>query len=182
MSSKYKFRDQDSLYFITCTVVYWMDVFVRNEYKEIFLDGIKYCQNKKGLEVYGWCIMTSHIHLIIGSKGDKMEDIMQSLKTYTSRLIKEAVKCNNMESRKEWMLWMMERAGKQNRHNGKWQFWIEGNHPVELFDNNIMQQKLDYIHNNPVEAGFVEKAEDWKWSSAGDYAGRKGLIDILYIG
>ncbi|MBX9852075.1 MAG: hypothetical protein K2X86_09985 [Cytophagaceae bacterium] len=76
---------------------------------------------------------------------------------------------------------MMERSGKLNKHNGNFQFWREGNHPIELFDNKTMQQKLDYIHDNPVEAGFVEKPEDWLWSSARDYVGGKGLLEILYI-
>jgi putative transposase len=181
MSSKYKFRDQAKLYFVTCTVVYWLDPFIRNEYRNVLLDGIKYCQKKKGLEIYGWCLMTSHLHMIIGSQGEKMDNIMQSFKTNTSRKIKEMLKGSKDESRKEWMLWMMERSGKLNKHNGSFQFWQEGNHPIELFDNKIMQQKLDYVHDNPVEAGFVEKPEDWLWSSARDYAGSKGLLDILYI-
>lgn len=181
MSRKYKFRDQGSLYFVTFSVVYWLDVFIRNEYKNILLDGIKYCQHNKGLEVYAWCIMTSHVHMIIGTNGENLEDIMQGVKTHTSRELKDAIKNNTQESRKEWLLWMMERAGKQNKHNGKFQFWQEGNHPIELYDNSIMEQKLNYTHDNPVEAGFVENPEDWLWSSARDYAGRKGLLDLLLI-
>jgi putative transposase len=75
---------------------------------------------------------------------------------------------------------MMERAGKLNKHNGAFQFWQEGSHPIELFDNTIMQQKLEYVHNNPVEAGFVEKPDEWLWS-ARDYCGVKGLLDIKFI-
>jgi putative transposase len=181
MSSKYKFRDQDKLYFVSFAVVYWLDAFIRNEYREIILSSLKYCQKEKGLEVYGWCIMTSHVHMIIGTHGKNMSDIMRDLKSATSISLKKAIKKNMQESRREWLIWMMERAGKMNSNNNGFQFWDQDNHPIELFDNEIMQQKLDYIHNNPVEAGFVEKAEDWLWSSARDYAGGKGLLEIKFI-
>ena len=77
MSIKYKFRNQEQLYFISFAVVYWIDLFIRNEYKDILLDSWKYCQANKGMELYAWCIMTSHVHLIIGSHRDKLENIMR---------------------------------------------------------------------------------------------------------
>lgn len=181
MSSKYKFKDQDRLYFISFSVVYWLDIFIRNEYREILLDSIRYNQENKGLEVYSWCIMTSHVHMIIGSHGQKMETIMQGMKSVTSRDLKQAIVNNEKESRREWLIEMMEYAGKQNNYNGKFQLWQEGNHPIELSNNKIMDQKLDYIHNNPVKAGFVSLPEDYLYSSARDYAGEKGLLEIMFI-
>ena len=133
MSVKYKFRDQEELYFVSFAVVYWIDVFIRNEYKEVLLDSLRFCQREKGLEVYAWCIMSSHIHLIIGTKQAKLQDIMRDFKSHTSRTLKKAIKENASESRREWMLWMMERAGKQNGNNKDFQFW----QPAWLnFDNN----------------------------------------------
>ena len=79
------------------------------------------------------------------------------------------------------MLWMFERAGKYNSNNRDWQLWQQNNNPIELFDNAIMQQKLDYLHNNPVQAGFVSSPIDWIYSSARDYAGEKGLIEIILL-
>ena len=137
------------LYFVSFSVVYWLDVFIRDEYREIMIESLRYNQANKGLEIYSWCLMTSHAHLIIGSSGEKMEVILQGLKSVTSRKIKEAISCNSGESRREWLLWMMERAGKLNKHNGSFQFWQEGNHPIELYDNKIMKQKLEYVHKNP---------------------------------
>ncbi|RYF09246.1 MAG: transposase, partial [Flavobacteriales bacterium] len=84
MSTKYKIRDQEQLYFISFAVVYWLDVFVRNEYREVLLDSLGYCQRNKGLEIYGWCIMTSHVHLIIGTTDKRMEDILRDFKSHTS--------------------------------------------------------------------------------------------------
>lgn len=144
MSSKYKFRDQEKLYFVTSTIVDWVDLFIRNEYREVLLDQIKYNQNNKGLEVYAWCFMTSHIHMIIGTTGEKMEVILQGLKSITSRKLREAITNNTQECRREWLLEKFNRAGSLNKHNGGFQFWQEGNHPIELSNNDILNQKLDY--------------------------------------
>jgi REP element-mobilizing transposase RayT len=181
MSIRYKFNDQNQIYFVSFAVVYWIDVFIRNEYKEIVLDSLRYCQKEKGLEVYAWCIMSSHVHLIIGTHQEKLENIMRDFKSHTSRTLKKAIKENSIESRKEWMLWLMERAGKKNSNNIAFQFWQQDNHPIALWDNHMFQQKLNYIHNNPIEAGFVFKAEDYLYSSAADYAGIKGLLDIKLV-
>ena len=181
MSRKYKFRDPESLYFISFATVYWIDVFIRNEYKNILLESWKYCQKEKGLDIYAWIIMTSHVHMIIGSKTNKLENIVRDMKSYTSGQLKESITNNIHESRREWILWMMERAGTKNSNNSKFQFWQQHNKPIELFDNKIMEQKLDYLHNNPVVEGIVEKPEDYILSSARDYAGIKGFLDIALI-
>ncbi|MCZ4222513.1 REP-associated tyrosine transposase [Pedobacter rhodius] len=176
MSVKYKIRDQTKLYFISFAVVYWLDVFIRNEYKDILVDNLKYCQEKKGLEIYAWCIMTSHIHLIIGSSGEKMEDIIRDFKGFTSKCLKKAIAENPVESRKEWLLWMMQRAGSKNSNNESFQFWQQDNHAIELWDNYMMEQKLDYLHNNPVISGIVDEPMHYLYSSARDYSGFKGQL------
>jgi len=68
MSNKYKFNNPDELYFVSFALVYWIDLFIRNEYKDILLDSWKYCMDKKRLQIFGWCIMTSHVHMIIDMK------------------------------------------------------------------------------------------------------------------
>ena len=181
MSRNYKFRDQQKLYFVSFATVNWIDVFVRRQYKDILVDSLKFCQQHKGLVLYAWCIMSSHVHLIIGTTGEKMEDIMRDLKRHTAKAILKAISDNPQESRREWMLWMFGRAGERNSNNDKFQFWQQHNNPIELFNNDVMQQKLDYLHANPVEAGFVNEPWEFLYSSANDYSGGKGLIDILYI-
>jgi len=181
MSTKYKFRDQDKRYFVSFSVVNWIDLFIRNEYKNIILDSWKHCQKYKGLEIYGWCIMSSHIHMIIGTRGEKLENIMRDMKKHTSTALKHAIKAHPAESRREWMLWTMGWAGKKNGQNVEFQLWQQDNHPIELFDAKILHQKVGYIHNNPVEAGIVESPEDYLYSSARDYYGLQGLINILLI-
>ena len=170
------------LYFVTFTVIYWIDIFIRDEYRQIIYDSIKYCQNHKGLEVYVYCIITSHIHMIIGTETGVLSDIVRDFKSYTSRHIRKKIESNSVESRKEWILKMMQDAGKKNERNNDFQFWQQHNHPIELDNSEIAKQRLNYIHKNPVELGLVDKEEEWVHSSAGDYYGiRKGEIDLIFI-
>ncbi|HVS90706.1 MAG TPA: transposase [Mucilaginibacter sp.] len=134
MSTKYKFRDQQQLYFISFAVVGWIDLFIRNEYKQIMLDSWRYCQANKGLEIYGWCIMTSHIHMIIGTHGESLENIMRGMKKHTSLQLKQCVREHPAESRREWMLALMQEAGKQNSQNTGFQLWQQDNHTIALYD------------------------------------------------
>ena len=118
MSRKYKFLDQDKLYFITFAVVYWIDLFIRNAYKDILIDSWKHCITHKGMELYAYCIMTSHAHMIIGSQSNKMEDIVRDMKRHTSLQLKDAIRAQHSESRREWILWMMEKATIQISNYG----------------------------------------------------------------
>jgi REP element-mobilizing transposase RayT len=180
MSRKYKFHDNDKLYFISFATVHWIDVFVREEYMQILIESWKHCQREKGLQIYGWCIMPSHIHMIIGSKKEMLEDIVRDIKKHTSLKFKESIKNNHFESRKEWIMWMMERAGRKNSNNSDWQFWQQHNKPLEIKDQEMFNKTLDYIHQNPVLADFVNKPEDWKYTSARDFFGMKGLVELSY--
>jgi putative transposase len=110
-----------------------------------------------------------------------MEAILRDFKSYTSGKIKKLIKDHPQESRREWMLWLKERAGTKNSNNKDFQFWQQHNKPIELYDNQITQQKLDYIHANPVEAGFVSRPEDYVYSSARNYCGEQGALDVLIL-
>lgn len=104
------------------------------------------------------------------------------IKRHTSEQLHQLIKRNSKESRREWLLQMMEKAGKENSNNCGFQLWQQHNHPILLANQQMMHQKLNCIHNNPVETAFVEKPEDWLYSSAKDYCtGKKGMIDILLI-
>ncbi len=181
MSRNYKFHDQEMPYFISFATVYWLDVFIRPYYKNILVDSMNYCVKEKGLIVYAWVIMTSHVHMIIGTKKEKMQDIVRDLKKYTSKAIINAIQDNPKESRKEWMVRMFEKAGTKNSNNKKYQFWQQHNHPIELSDNKLIDQKLDYLHDNPIKEGFVNEAHEYKYSSAIDYSGGRGMVDVELI-
>jgi len=181
MSRKYKIRDQDSFYFISCSTVKWVDLFTRDVYREVIIESLSYCQQKKGLIVSAWCIMPNHIHLIIGTQGQPIQDILRDFKSYTSRRIKEVIADHPKESRREWLMAIFTGSCSLNKHDHGWQFWQQGSHPIELWDNYMLEQKLDYLHNNPVAGGWVFRPEDYVWSSARDYSGEKGMLDIYLI-
>lgn len=182
MSEKYKIRDQEKIYFITFAVEQWVDVFTRNEYKDILLENLRYCQREKGLEVYAWCIMTNHVHMAIGSDGrNKIEEIVRDFKKYTSVVLSKEIDVNQKESRRDWILSIFREAAAKSKKHQKYKFWQNEYHPIELADNNLMARCLDYIHKNPVEAGIVDRAESYIYSSARDYSGQKGLLAIKFI-
>ena len=181
MSEQYKFYDKSSLYFTTSTVVDWVDIFTRSDYKLIIIDSLKYCQQNKGLVIHSWCLMTNHLHMIISAdEGFDLSEIMRDFKKFTSKEIIRTIN-NIKESRKGWMLARFEYAGKQLKRIKNYKIWQDGNHPIEVITNDIINQKLNYIHNNPVVAYIVEKPEEYLYSSARDYVGVRGLLDVILI-
>ena len=157
-------------------------IFTRNEYKNIIIDSLHFCQKEKGMEIFAWCVMTSHMHLIFRSAGgQKPEMLIGDFKRFTSKSIVKAIIENPQESRKEFLLEQFRKAGKRSSNVNKYQFWRHDNHPVELWGNKAIDEKIDYIHQNPVEAGLVFRAEDYMYSSASDYAGEKGLLNDVII-
>jgi REP element-mobilizing transposase RayT len=181
MSRKYKFLNKERLYFVSFATVYWIDVFIRPAYNQIIIDSLGYCQNNLGMELYCWCIMPSHIHLIYRAKNNDPEIILGRFKEYTAKQLITAITSNPQESRKEWLLWMFKRAASKSSNVKQNQFWQHNNKPIELWSAAVIEQKADYIHSNPVEAGFVTEPSYSQYSSAIDYADGKGLINIEFL-
>ncbi|MBX7141371.1 MAG: transposase [Chitinophagales bacterium] len=181
MSRKWKILDRTKPYFVSFAVVNWMDLFIRNEYRDILLDSLSFYQKKKGLEVHAWCIMSSHVHLIIVTQGNPMQEILRDFKSFTSRKLREAIHENPVESRKEWLLQIMYDTGIENSKNRGFQLWQQHNHPIDPSTNEMTDQRLHYTHFNPVESGFVSSPEDYLYSSARDYAGEQGLLKITLL-
>lgn len=153
-------------YFITCTVVQWVDVFTRSIYADVLIDSLKYCQQHKGLEVYAYVIMPSHIHMIVRHEGAQLDKIIGHFKSFTAKEILKLIESAQEESRKKWLLHMFAYAARFHQQHAQYMFWQYTKHPVELSNHNIFQQKLDYIHQNPLKAGYVTEAEKWYYSSA----------------
>ncbi len=179
MSRNYKFHNAEGLYFVSFAVVHWIDVFVRRIYFDQFVDNLNYCVANKGMEIYAWCIMPSHVHIVFRSTIQKPEDLLRDLKSYTSKQLIAAIKDNTQESRRDWLISAFKKAGANNGNNTDHQFWQQHNQPIELWSAQVIQQKIDYIHANPVEAGFVELDHEYLYSSARDYAGSKGLVNVI---
>ena len=182
MSRNYKFHNPDGVYFISFAVVEWLDVLTCDEYKTILIESLHYCQQKKGMEIFAWCIMPSHVHLIFRSAcGQKPELLIGDFKRFTSKAIVKAIIDNPNESRKEFLLEQFLKAGSNSSNVNKYQFWRHDNKPIELWSNKVIDEKIDYIHNNPVNEGLVIRPEDYLYSSAVDYAGEKGMLDNVIV-
>jgi putative transposase len=167
MSEKYKTHSA-GLYFVSFSVVGWMDVFTRRPYQEILIDSIAYCQQHKNLQLYCYCIMPSHVHFIAYSENGELSNILRDLKAFTAKALIKAIEENPQESRKEWMLNKFEWFGSNSSQKQKYQFWKHDNHPFFLYSPDMIKQKVDYIHDNPVEAGFVNSPNEWRMSSANE--------------
>jgi REP element-mobilizing transposase RayT len=179
MSSKYKPGENAIPHFITFTVVGWVDVFSRELYKEIFIESLKFCQQEKGMILHAWVIMTNHVHLIINSDSNKIEYIVRDCKKFTSKQIIKAIQENDKESRREWMLNIFAYAGLTNINNKDFQFWKQDYYPIELNSNERIQQRLNYLHENPVRSGLVWDPWHFKYSSAIDYyTKQKGMLTV----
>ena len=175
-------RITGEVYFVTDTVVDWVDIFSRPCYRHIIIDSLQHCQKQKGLIIYAWVLMTNHMHMIVGSSGiNKVSDIMRDFKKFTSKEILRVLQMDGTESRREWMLNRFEYAGKNDKRIKNFRFWQEGNNAQDLYLNDYFNQKLNYIHQNPVKAEIVNRAEDYRYSSAIDYAGGKGLLDVTVV-
>src|ERR1700761_3334278 len=114
MSRKYKFLNKEGLYFVSFATVNWIDVFVRVIYNEIVVDSLNYCINNLGMELYCWCIMPSHIHLIYAAADNNPEVILGRFKEYTAKQLIKNIAENQQESRREWLLWMFKRAAAKS--------------------------------------------------------------------
>ena len=180
MTTGYQITDQSALYYLTIQVVDWVDIFTRPVYRDIVIDSLKYCQSQKGLQIFAYVIMSNHLHLIANHPNEKLSDIIRDFKKFTSRSIIKAIQEQN-ESRKEWMLDRFLFRGMQNSRNKEYQFWTHENHAMLLYSNSFIWQKVEYIHNNPVRAGIVEHPEDYLYSSARNYAGLSGFLDVTLL-
>jgi len=176
----YKIRDQSKPHYLTFTVVGWIDIFTRQVYKEIIIENLEYCIKEKGMSVFGYVIMSNHVHLIIQSKENDLSGLIRDFKKFTAKAIINQIKTGN-ESRREWMLDLFSKATETHNRNKTYQFWRYGNHPEEIYSQKFLWSKLDYIHLNPVRVGLVERASHYGYSSAVNYVEGRGSINITLV-
>ncbi len=103
MSRKYKFHNKEGLYFVSFATVYWVDVFIRDEYFDLIIQSLDFCRKNKGMEIYAYCIMTSHVHLIFRAKEANPGDILRDFKSFTSKEVQKIISENVQESREDWV-------------------------------------------------------------------------------
>jgi REP element-mobilizing transposase RayT len=170
--TRYRIYDNTYPYFMTCTVVGWLAAFTRPETVQIIFDSWNYLRTHRHFEIYGYVILENHLHLIASSPN--LAEDMGDFKSYTARQIIDV-----LQKRRAQML-LKQLAWHKARHkiDRAYQFWQEGSHPEEIQSEEMMWQKLEYIHNNPVERGYVSCPEHWRYSSAANYLGQAGLYPV----
>jgi len=177
MPTGYKIVEQDQIYHLTLQVVEWVDLFTRKSYRDLLIQNLAYCQQNKSLEIFAYVIMSNHLHLLVRSGNDKLSNTIRDFKSFTS---KELLKLINEsgESRRDWMLEIFQKAAARHIRNSGFQLWTHENHAEQIYSNQFLEQKINYIHQNPVVAGIVLNADDYPYSSATNYAGKGGLLPV----
>jgi len=138
MSEKYKIHDPDAMYFVTMSVVGWVDLFTRPELKHVIINSLRYCQKEKELVIHAWCLMPSHLHLIISSTND-LSAILRDFKKFTSKEIVKTIE-EIHESRKGWILDLFSEVANAFKRVTNYKVWQDGNHPIQLSNAAITRQ------------------------------------------
>ena len=170
--SRYRIFDDDAPHFLTCTVSNWIPLFTRPATVQIILDALLWRQREKGVKLYGYVILENHLHCILQSP-----DLSRQIHDFKAFTAKQILTCLE-ENRATRVLRLLEFFKKPHKVDSRYQVWEEGSHPQMLQNEGTLLQKLEYIHNNPVKRGYVDKPEHWRNSSARNYRGEKGLIPV----
>jgi putative transposase len=172
---------ENKTYFITMTVVNWVDVFTRKNHCDAIVESLRFCQKTKGLNIYAYCIMSNHIHMLVNvSEPFELKDVIRDFKKYTSKKFIFQIQ-NEPESRREWMLKQFEEEANQSQKHKTYKFWQVGNHAIEIYSLKFTWEKINYIHNNPVKAGLVTESYYWRYSSASNYQDMESVLEVEKI-
>jgi len=170
--SRYVITEPDKPHFLTCTVVEWLPVFSCPQVVGILLDSWRHQREHDGLRLYGYVIMENHLHFI--AQAARLDKSLASFKSYTAKRIINLLE----EQQADYLLARFRFARLAHKTDREYQFWQEGSHAELVFSDAMMREKLEYMHGNPVKRGYVDKAEQWRYSSARNYAGDIGLIEV----
>jgi len=170
--SRYRVMHEQYPHFMTATVNNWLPIFTHPETVNIVLDSWRFLQQDSGFEIFGYVILENHLHLI--ARSQNLSRDLQRFKSYTAKEILAYLQAQNVIR----LLHLLEFFKRQHKTHTTYQVWEEGSHPQIIESEAVLRQKLDYIHQNPVKRGYVDLAEHWRYSSARNYAGQEGLIEV----
>ena len=170
--SRYRVYENFSPHFLTCTVVNWLPLFTDPKLIDILYASLRFMQKNNRLTIYAYVIMDTHLHLVAGSTDLSKE--MANFKSFTARRIIDTLK----EKKEKTLLEQLAQAKARYKKDRQFQVWQESSHPQALQNEAMMRQKIEYIHKNPVKRGLVDEPIQWVYSSATNYAGLPGLLDV----
>ena len=175
MRSRYRIAELEAPHFITCTIVGWLPVFTRIKYLDIITASLSFCRQTKGLRLHAYVILDNHLHLVVSA--DNLSQVIRDFKRHTAKEILATAR----QEDKQWLLKQFEFFKKVHKSDSQHQVWQEGFHPQAIATEDMLRQKLDYMHYNPVRIGLVDRPEDWRYSSARNYLGQDGVLEIDLI-
>ena len=170
--TRYRVFENQSPHFLTCTVVNWLPLFASPPVVDILYTSWRFLQAHERLTLYAYVVMENHLHLVASSPDLSKE--IGDFKSFTARQIIDYLKEKNAEA----VLMQLAQSKLAHKQDREYQVWQEGSHPQLIQDEAMMRQKIEYIHNNPVRRGYVDDPIHWRYSSARNYAGLPGLIDV----
>lgn len=173
--SNFKFYEREYPYFLTCSVVDGIDLFADQKNSQIILNALEHMQTKMGIKIYGFVIMHNHIHFI--AEGQSLSEDIRRFKSFTAREIIRYLESSN----RSILLKRLQRGKRNHKKESTYQVWEEGSYPKQINTLQKMEAFMEYIHFNPVKAGFIHKPEYWRYSSAINYLGERSysLIEML---
>jgi putative transposase len=171
--SRYRIYGEHYPYFMTATIVAWLLIFAYPQLVDIVLDSWRFLQRERGVEIFGYVILENHLHWI--ARAEELSEKVGQFKSFTARRIVDTLESRGFQTMLDELGFFKLRHKTGQTH----QLWQEGNHPQQIQGDEVMLQKLEYMHNNPVRRGYVDDPVYWRYSSARDYAGSKGLIDVV---
>jgi REP element-mobilizing transposase RayT len=170
--------DEAQPYFCTITILDWLPVLIEARYIDPIIDSLRFCRERKGLSVFAFVIMPHHLHLI-ASAGENLHAVMRDFKRFTSRQIRDRLKEDGRVTILDWLEQAGQRARRFREEAGLWQ---DGFHPQAVWTRGVLEQKLRYLHENPIRKGLVQTPADWWYSSAGAYEGRdQTCMDVDFL-
>ena len=171
-ATRYKIHDNAYPHFLTCSIVGWLPVFTRPAAVQVILDSLTFLQRNRRINLFAYVIMENHLHLIASAEDLAVQ--VANFKSFTARqILDHLIACGD-----SLILKQLEFYKQKHKTDREFQFWQEGSHPQQIDTDEMMLQKIEYIHNNPLKRGYVDDPLHWRYSSARNYAGLPGLIDV----
>ena len=170
--SRYRVLEPDCPHFVTCSVVKWLSLFALPELVRIVLDSIRHLQAESGLRLHGYVVMEDHLHLIVS--GEDWPKSLARFKNFTAKRMVEWLLENGRKGVLRELSFALRERGDAREH----QVWQEGMHPQKISGEKMLRQKLEYMHANPIRKGYVDEPTAWRNSSARNYAGMEGVLEV----
>jgi REP element-mobilizing transposase RayT len=155
------------------TIVDWIPLFFDPAIVSLILESIHFLQKERKFALYSYVIMENHLHLI--ASAPELGKTVKEFKSFTARTIIDHLQDTNAIP----VLEKLANAKLYHKKESSNQLWQEGSHPEEIYSEEMLIQKIMYIHNNPVRRGYVDEPQHWRYSSARNYEGMEGLLEVI---